>query len=411
MALTTTTLGDILKEVYSGAEIEEQQHVSRPFLSMLPDAPETLGGDSFRFAVNVESDQGFAFVDESSPIPASSNENVQQAVLQPKVLLAQIESTGLAKARSGGGEMAFADAIIYHGDRKLQRIFTYLEGALFRDATGLLARVNEPSAVPDTTGGDLDLDNGGATFLRAGMNIDFFHPTNVTKQATAKITEVELFNDQISTDVDVSSSIADNSRLFLSGTQTSGASSIASREIQGLSELIKTSGNWNNLALSSYPTLKGNVIDFSSNDLTEDVLQRGLSQIMLRGGVDMTTESYRMVVHPSQRRKYLDLVVPQHQFTGMSADTSYTELSWNGWNMIVTEQAFQDEVYLINPMDFQRFLTPDGPLHIVSEYNGSPFIAKTGFDSFYILLRGYMEYSVRRPSAACRIENLATPAL
>lgn len=411
MSLTTTTLGDILKEVYSPDPIEQQFYRSRPFLRELGDRGQVIGGENFHVAVDVEADESFAFQDESSAIPASSNQNVQHMTFSPKFFVGQVEMTGLAKDRSPGGAYSFANALMYHMDTKLSRMMVYMEGALFRDGTGLLGRINEPSSVPDTTGGALDIDTPGVVWLRNGQNIDIFASGSVQREATAKITEVERFNNQISLDVDVSSSISDNSRLFLSGTQTSGASSIASNEILGLADQVKTSGTINGLSISSYPDLAGNVIDASSADLTEDILQRAKAQIELRAGVAEVDQEYVLVMHPSQRRKYLDLVVPQHSFTGMSADVGYTNLSFNGWRFVVSEQAVPDEIYLINPRDYNRMTTPNGALQVSDDYDGGPWHVKNGFDAGFAILRAYIEYGLFRPNAVCRIESLATPTL
>src|SRR3990167_9979759 len=233
MGLDTTTAGDILQEIYSPAAIAVQQHYISPIWGMLGSAPEVIAGESLRFAVEAVADQSFAFVPEGQVIPAPNNSNIQQAVLNARPLLAQIQMTGLLRAISSSN-YAFADVLQSEIDRKIRAITTYLEGIIPRDGTGQLALVNEPSPVPDTTSGNLNVDNPGTTYLRRGMNIDFLDTSTNVKEATAKITDVDHANNAITLDTDISTLIGDNSKLFLSGTQTSG--SVASREPLGLAD-------------------------------------------------------------------------------------------------------------------------------------------------------------------------------
>lgn len=404
MGLDTTTAGDILQEIYSPAAIAVQQHYISPIWGMLGSAPEVIAGESLRFAVEAVADQSFAFVPEGQAIPAANNSNIQQAVLNARPLLAQIQMTGLLRAISSSN-YAFADVLQSEIDRKIRAITTYLEGIIPRDGTGQLALVNEPSSVPDTTSGNLNVDNPGTTYLRRGMNIDFLDTSTNVKEATAKITDVDHANNAITLDTNIASQIGDNSKLFLAGTQTSG--SVASREPNGLVDQVKTSGTWNGLSLSTYPALKGNVLALSSVDITEDALQRAENRIEIELGISpQNADRWLVFSHTNQKRKYLQLVRSQKQFTSLSLDAGYTALSWNGTPWLTSNQMDPTTIYMGDFGKFQKFWTPFGPLQIDSEYNGSTIKWLNGFDALVIIMRTYMQMACRVPKAICRITGL-----
>lgn len=404
MAWDTTTAGDILQEIYSPAAIADQQHYISPVWGMMGTSPYPIAGESHRFAVEAMADNSYAFVPEGQAIPSANNDNIQQAILNAKPFLMQVQMSGLLKATSGSS-YAFADVLQQTIDRKLRSAAVYFEGLIPRDGTGQLALVNEPSSVPDTTGGALNVDNPGTTYLRRGMNVDFLDTSTNVKEASAKITDVDHTNNAITLDADISTLIGDNSKLFLSGTQTSG--SVAAREPNGLADQVKTSGTWNGLSLTTYPALKGNVLALSSVDITEDILQRAQHRIEIEMGLSpANAERWVVLSHTNQRRKYLELVRAQKQFTGLSLDAGYKTLEWNGAPWMTSNQMDPTTIYMGDMSKFQKFWTPYGPLQIDSEYNGTTIKWLNGFDALVIVFRTYMQFAMTTPKAFIRITGL-----
>lgn len=404
MAWDTATVGDILQEIYSPAAIAEQQHYVSPIWGRMGTASEVIAGESLRFAVEALADNSYAFVPEGQAIPAANNDNIQQAVLNARPFLMQVQMSGLLRAISGAS-YAFADVLQQTLDRKVRSAAVYFEGLIPRDGTGQLGLVNEPSSVPDTTTGNLNVDNPGTTYLRRGMNVDFLDTSTNVKEASAKITDVDRVNDAITLDSDVSTLIGDNSKIFLSGTQTSGA--VASREPNGLADQVKTSGTWNGLALATYPALKGNVLAAGSVDVTEDILQRASDRIEIEMGLSsQNAESWTVFSHTNQRRKYLELVRSLKQFTSLSLDAGYSALSWNGSPWITSNQMDPTTIYMGDFSKFKKFWTPYGPLQMDSEYNGSTIKWLNGFDALVIIFRTYLQFAITVPKAFVRITGL-----
>ncbi len=404
MAWDTSTVGDILQEVYSPARIAEQQHYISPMWARMGTASEVIAGESLRFAVEAMADNSYAFVPEGQAIPSANNDNIQQAVLNARPFLMQLQMSGLLRAISGS-PYAFADVLQQSVDRKVRSATVYFEGLIPRDGTGQLALVNEPSAVPNTTGGALNVDNPGTTYLRRGMNVDFLDTSTNVKEASAKITDVDHANNAITLDTDISTLIGDNSKIFLAGTQTSGA--VAAREPNGLADQVKTSGTWNGLSLTTYPALKGNVLALSSVDVTEDILQRAANRIEIEMGLSpQNADSWTVFSHTNQKRKYLELVRALKQFTSLSLDAGYTSLSWNGSPWITSNQMDPTTIYMGDMSKFQKFWTPYGGLQLDSEYNGSTIKWLNGFDALVMVFRTYLQFAIRVPKAFIRITGL-----
>lgn len=403
MAWDTVTAGDILQEIYSPAQIADQQHYISPIWGMMGTANEVIAGESLRFAVEAMADNSFGFVPEGQAIASPNNDNIQQAVLNAKPFLMQVQMSGLLRAISGS-TYAFADVLQQTIDRKLRSAAVYFEGLIPRDGTGQLALVNDGS-VPDTTSGNLNVDNPGTTYLRRGMNVDFLDSSTNVKEASAKITDVDHANNAITLDTNIASLIGDNSKIFLAGTQSSG--SVAAREPNGLADQVKTSGTWNGLSLSTYPALKGNVLAAGSVDITEDILQRAQHRIEIEMGLSpQNAERWVVFSHTNQRRKYLELVRSQKQFTGLSLDAGYKVLEWNGAPWMTSNQMDPTTIYMGDMSKFQKFWTPYGPLQMDSEYNGTTIKWLNGFDALVIVFRTYFQFAIRVPKAFIRITGL-----
>lgn len=401
-----TTLGDLIIRMYSEERIAVQQYEDTVLWDAMATWPEPIGGADFRFPVGTSHDESGGYGPEGSAIPASNNEEVEQAVITPKFYRAMVEFSGLAKDTSGS-DMAFANALTYSIDEKIKRALVYTDGSLSRDGTGLLARINDAS-ISDTTANDLAVDSPSAVFLRPNMNIDFFDATNNTIVAKGKISQADHVSDIIRLTTDLSASLSDNDRLFLQGTQTSGVSSLASNELSGLQALIKTSGDFLGITISDHPTLEGNVVDASSVALTEDLMQRAQNQIELRGGMGVVGSEYVWFMSPVQQRQYAKLTVPQTRFTGMTKDLGYGALEHNGHRFLVSPQAIETEVYLMDPKQFYKCFTPNGSLRVSTDY-GNPWLNRTDFDQGYCIIRMYAETALRHPNRFVRIESLTTP--
>lgn len=408
--VNTTTLGDLIVRVYDRGTIEELQNLEVPLLNYLGEARDfTVGGKGLYFPVNASGDEGYGFVDENSPLPAAQNEQVLQAQVNPRVFVGAVRITGLGRAISMRDPHSFASGLQYHLDEKLRRMTVYREGALFRDGTGTLCALNgAPPA--DTTATPYPVDTPGALWLRRNMVIDFKSGAGVTV-GTAKLVDVDRIAGTILLDTNLGTGglnvLADNQTLHLAGTQPTG--SIIEREYTGLASAIATTGTYLGLprtGANAVPEWEGNVVDAGSTDLDEDRLLQAENRVLIVGGMSQQAiRAFKVLIHPNQRRKYFELVVPQKQFTGLALDAGYSKLTWNGHEMLETHNAPPRRVWMGDLSRFQKFMAPDGDLKLDTVF-GPAIKWAPGFDAGIGYFRSYDQYAVRKPNAFVLIDNL-----
>ena len=404
MAITQTTLGSLLKNVYSKGAITVLQNLEVPFMEYMPDATDfSLGGNGFYFPVNASGDEGYGYIKESAAIPPPQNEVVKQAAVTPVIFAGAVRVTGLAKAIASRDPMSFASALQYHLDTKLRRMTAYQEGALFRSGTGKLC-TNPAISAADTTTTGLAMDS--VQWLRPNMLLDVRTGT-VHTYSNVKVTDVDWAANtaKFDTNMDTGAHLAASHEFYLAGTQQAAVAT-ANNEILGLGAALATSGTYLGIDRAAVTTFKSNVVAAGSTDLDEDLLLLAENRALIVGGISQSNISnFRMVIHPNQRRKYFALVVPQKQFTGLSLDAGYSKLTWNGHEMVESYNCPETSVFMGDFSTFQKFTAPEGDMKIDDTF-GPPIKWAQGFDSGIAYWRSYCNYAVRKPNAWVAITGL-----
>lgn len=402
---SSPTLGEILLRVYDRGNVTELQNLESPLLSRIGDAVDfTIGGDDFRFGVNTEGDESFGYIAEDAALPEAYNETVLQAAITPVVFVGQVKFTGLARAVSQRNEHAFLAAVQYHTDQKLRRMVAYKEGALFRDGVGRLGLCAGAVGASAT----VTVDNPGVQWFRPGMRLDFIDTGDTVDASAAIVDSVNWVTNQIVLTAAITTD--DNSAIYFDSLgQTTYAGTV--KEILGLSAGVATSGTYLGIARATNATFQGNVVDASSNPLTEDLLLRGENRVKVIGGVGSgNMQDYILICHPNQIRKYFELVQPQKQFTGLSLDAGYTSLAWNGHTIVDTYNCPETEVYYGDMSQFQRFVAPGGEMQIDTTF-GPPIKWTPGYDAGALYWRCYENYALRKPNAWVKtsaLQNVGT---
>lgn len=122
MPVTTTTLGGLLKRVYS-KRLVQQQNKAAFLYKLFPKSPYKPIGVGFYVAVSVAGNQqGGGAINENEALRSAGNETVLQFVIIPKVLEWTIQITGLARAVSEGNEGSFATGLVRQLDEGLENM-------------------------------------------------------------------------------------------------------------------------------------------------------------------------------------------------------------------------------------------------------------------------------------------------
>lgn len=393
-----SNLGGLILNVYSKDAITRLQNLESPLLGSLKGRSHTVGGSGFLFGVKTQGNEGFGFRDSSSSLPTAQREIVQQATVNPRSFFATVQVTGLAQALASGQPASFANLISYSLDEQLAATTQYLEGALFRDNTGILALVNEGSP----SGTTLTVDTPGALWFRQGMIVDFL--TSGTFKTSATITEVDWANSAIVTDSDVSAALSNNDQIVLHGTQP-GAGTNQAREFDGLAAGTSASGDYLGISRSAYPRWQGNSIAVSGA-IDEDVIERARIRVMQEGGVSKAAmKSFKILMHYNQFRKYAEIAYPRQRFSGNSVDLGVTALSSSGMEIMDLPWCPETTAYAGDLSVFNKFVTPNGDLQLSTDF-GQAWKFVPGYDAGQAYLRAYVNYVVSNPKRWVALTSL-----
>src|SRR5574338_320163 len=401
---TDTTLGQALIRVYSKDRVEQYQNLNSPLIGSIGRASNyTIGGEGFYFGANVQTDGSIGFIAEDSALPPADTITIRQLVLDPVVFAGQIQGTGLAKAISSNNAHAFVNMIQYAIEQKLKVMTAYKEGTLFRAATGRLAKVNGNASATI----NVVVDTGNVMWFKAGQKVKVINSSTDARESALggdTIAEVDFENQQIVMSSAVTYS--DNSDIFLENTQQTSSTAAAERECFGIPYYVKTSGTTLGQSLSTYPTLKSNVIAAAGNPVTEDMLLQAENRVIIVGGMSPTdVRDFRWVWHPNQRRLYFRPVQAQKQFSGLNLDAGYSKLTWNGHEMQETYNCLETSIWGGHWSMFEHFVAPGGDLQLDQSF-GPVLKWQQGYDAFTAYMRSYDNYAIRQPNSFVEINNL-----
>jgi hypothetical protein len=405
--ITTTTLGELLINVYDKGAIEQLQNLETEMRGFIRESADfSVGGNGLFFAVTPSGDEGYGYINETGPLPPSQNEQVQQAKVNPVVFVGCVKVTGLGRAISSSNAMAFANGLQFSMDQKMKRMLHYEDSALFRDGTGLLGQYNV--AVADTAVANA-VDTPGAQWFRRNMLVDIFDDgTDVQLAAAVKVVDVDLVLDKITLGQTIAG-VGDNEKLYLAGTHIASGANVP--EILGLeAAIVEGTGVYLDIDRATVPEWESNVIDSAGGELDEDLLLRAENRITIISGASRSmVRSMRLVVHPNQTRKYFQTVVPQRQFIGMSFDAGYSKLAWNGKEFVQAHNCPKRTAYLGDFSSFNSYTAPGGEMQIDQTF-GPPVKWAQGFDAGIAYWRCYRNYAIRHPNHWVKITNLADVA-
>lgn len=405
--ISTSTVGDLLKRLYAGWEIEQLVNVMAPTLAeCAPKGNAPLGGSGFFFPVRTESSEGHGFISETGTLPSGRESTVLQAQVTPAVQAGVVELSGLSMAVSSSNAMAFARVFDENVRQIIQAMTAYKEGAMFRDGTGILTRFNGD---PGDTVGPHVVDD--ANHLREGMYVDVIKDDAAFTRhhLGIKVTHADWVNKQVTLGTALSG-VGDNARLYIAGTQAqTGTAAPVSLEPIGLEGSVLASGTYLGIDRATHVNWRANAITASAF-LDEGILLQARTRITQESGIDLGGISSRMklLAHPMQADQLFKLAIPRIRFSGNEAfdlGNSRT-VSFGGVDVVTSYLCPAGTAYLGDFSYHNTLYTPNGELHVDTEYNGSALKWVANTDTGRVFLKSYCAFALRRPNAFCRIASL-----
>jgi len=399
MATTLTSISGALKRVYDDY-VEDQQNLKSRAMDEIAKstAKYNAGGEGFFGDINTSGNESVGAINETESFRTIDNENYTQFKVNPKINVAPIEFSGLAAEAAEGNEESFVGVVIDALDKARDRLKKDENRQFFGLGTGLLGGAAGAVASNATS---FSVDS--AQYFRANQVVDIYNGATKTVDSI-RISDVDKVAGVLYLETSLGFALTATAEVVKENVRDTAASD--GKEMMGLRGIIDDSTDlttFENIDASSTRIWRGRRIDASSANLTSDLLQRLLDDVSILGGEEPDT----IIMHQKQRRKYLDLVVPQKRYQDQSMDSGFKKLSFNGTDLWLDIDCQDDTVYAIKKSLLRKFEVK--PLEMGTHEGSDRFLRKVNSDIFQAYWRHYCNFGTSKRNAHGKLTSLAKP--
>lgn len=401
MGSNTSTVAGILKRVY-GDMIAQQQNLKHLTIDKFAKSRKQYNpsGEGFFGAISDYGNESIGAINETEQFRTVDNENYVQYKVIPKNLVAPVEYSGRLARAAEGNEESFAAAVVDAIDNARERLLKDENRQFFGLGTGLLA---SPSANVASNLTSFTVDS--AQYLRKNMVIDIF--SGATKTVTAaRIQDVDKQSNVVYFSVSVGSALVTTDQMVKQNIRDSAPTD--GKEMIGLRGIVDDGTDlttFQNIDASANRIWRGVNIAAGSANLTSDLLQRLLDDTQTLGG----NEPDLIVMHPKQRRKYLDILVPEKRYLDQKLDAGHdkSSLMFNGKELLLDVDCQDSVVYALSKANIMKFEM--SPMAMGSEDGSDVFLRLANFDVFQAYWRHYCNFGTDKRNAHGKITGLSKP--
>lgn len=400
MATDLTSIAGALKRVYDDY-VETQQNLKHRSIDEIAKSLSkyNAGGEGFFGSIRDYGNEAGGAQNETEAFRTIDNEDYLQFKVSPKVIVWPIEFSGLSAAAANSDEESFVNVVVDALDTARERLLKDENRQFFGLGTGLLC---SPSAAYASNTTSMTVDS--AQYLRANMVVDIF--TGATKTVDSiRISDVDKVNNIAYFSTSFGAALNTTMQVVKENIRDSAASD--GKEMMGLRGIIDDTTDlttFQNIDATAKRIWRGRRIDASSANLTSDLLQRLLDDIHVLSGEDAD----KIICHPKQRRKYLDLVVPQKRYMDGDMDTGFTKLNFNGKELWLDVDCQQDTVYAFKLKALRKFEVE--ALGMGNHEGSDRFLRRVDKDAFQAYWRHYANFGTSRRNVMGKIVSLAQPS-
>lgn len=399
MATDMSTIAGALKQVYDDY-VEKQQNLKHYALDEIAQSATkyNAGGQGFYGAINDYGNESVGALNENESFRTIDNEHYAQWVVTPKINTAPIEFSGLASKAADQDEEAFVSVVVDALDMAKERLLKDENRQFFGLGTGALA---SPTATVASNVTSFTVDS--AQYLRTNQRIDIYTGSTSLTMAL-RITDVDKVNNIVYFGTSIVISFSAGNQLVKQNIRVSPASD--GKEMMGLRGIVDDGTDlttFQAIDASSNRIWRGRRIDAGSANLTSDLLQRLIDDIRVLSG----EEPDLLLMHPKQRRKYLDLVIPQKRYADGDMDTGFKKLSFNGHDLVLDVDCQDDTVYAIRKDKVRKFEVE--PMGMGTQDGSDRFLRKVNQDVFQAYWRHYSNFGTSQRNAHGKLVSLAKP--
>lgn len=396
----TSSVSGVIKRVYG--KLTEQQNLRHKAIDQIGKSSAKMNpGAGFYGAINDYGNESVGAINETEQFRTIDSEDYKQFLVIPKINVAPIQFSGLVAKATDGDDEAFVSAVVDGLEKAKERLLKDENRQFFGLGNGLLA---SPNGTVSSAATSFSVDS--AQYLRANMVIDICAANSSTEiVSSARISDVDKVNNIVYFATSLGASLTTANQLVKENIRASQPSD--GKEMMGLRGIVDDSTDlttFENISALDNRIWRGRRIDASSASLTSDLLQRLLDDTEILGGVapDM------IVMHNKQRRKYLDIVVPQKRYNDQALDAGFSKISFNGIEVFLDEDCQEATVYALSRKHLQKYEL--GAMEMGNHDGSDTFLRNANFDVFQAYWRHYCNFGTDKRNAHGKIVSLAQPS-
>ncbi len=396
-----SSLTSLLKRIQEG-EVTDQQNLEALSFDEFSKSGKkyAAGGKGFFGAINDYGNESVGALNETEQFRTIDAENYQQYTVVPKIMNGPIEITGLAVEASDDDVEAFAEGLLKEIQGAKKRLRKDMNRQFFGSGTGTLA-VPAQAVASNLTSFTVTT----AQYLRKNMIVDAQSQGVNNSVSHNRILNVDKVNSIIYLTSSVGVSLATTDQIYKENIRVSASAD--GKEMMGLDGIVDDSTlltTFEGLDATSVLEWRAVRINAASANLTSDLLQRLEDDIGTLGGEDPDT----IIAHKIQRRKYLDLVVPEKRFNDLSMDAGFSKLKFNGKEFWLDVDCQNNQVYNIKRARIYKFEV--APMAMGGLDDSGTWLRASNFDKFQAYWRQYINLGTDKRNAHGKIVSLAVPS-
>lgn len=396
-----SSLTGLLKRIQEGEVVDQQNLEALSFDEFSKSGKKyNAGGKGFFGAINDYGNESVGALNETEQFRTIDAENYQQYTVVPKIMNGPIEITGLAVEASDDDVESFAEGLLKEIQGSKKRLRKDMNRQFFGVGTGTLC-VPAQAVASNLTSFTVNT----AQYLRKNMVIDAQSQGSNNAVSHNRILNVDKVNNIIYLTSSVGVSLAVTDQIYKENIRVSASSD--GKEMMGLdgivddSTLLTTFQGLDATALYEWRAVR---INASSANLTSDLLQRLEDDVATLGGEDPDT----LIAHKLQRRKYLDLVIPEKRFSDLKLDAGFSKLAFNGKEFWLDVDCQRDQVYAIKRSRIYKFEL--APMAMGGLDDSGTWLRASNFDKFQAYWRQYVNMGTDKRNSHGKIVSLAVPS-
>lgn len=401
MDTNTSSVAGIAKRVYDNY-VETQQNLKTRSMDQVAKSLTNYspGGEGYFGAIDDYGNETIGAINEEETFRPIDSEHYAQWKVIPKVNVGPIQFSGLASKALDGGDESFAKAVVDALDKARQRLNKDENRQFFGSGSGVLT--SPGTAASNVT----SFTVSSAQYLRANQVVDIYTSTGGTIVVSGvRLTDVSKVNSIAYIAASLGVALASTNVIVKQNILVNAPAD--GKEMMGLSGITDDStllSTFQNLSALNSQIWRGLQIAAGGSNLTSDLLQRLIDDIEVLGGeqIDM------LMIHNKQRRKYLDITVPQKRYMDGDMDTGYKSLEFNGIDLFLDEDCPTDSVFAIKKSFVRKFELK--PMAMGSHDDSDIFLRIANQDVFQAYWSHYCNFGTSKRNATGRISGLATPS-